>query len=241
MLNDPRKSDALLHSHQSDSRGGGNHPPPSYAWSGLMIPDMFHNGLEEWLTEAVVLAPEEAILFFGRQSCKEGLSYIGARDVGFCLTGPVDGARRTVQEGLWAIGDAVMEKKTTARGPGFPKGLGKPSSPQLAPVMQMVGCEAWTRECPMGRWEGPATPMLNTLLDVVDDTSDRDHQGFLEVLLETHPLQEVRVLIEEVIKALCTWQWWEHPAVVTDQHMWEKAFWWRSTCPSFRMKKRRLL
>ena len=60
------------------------------------------------------------------------------------------------------------------------------------------------------------TPMLNALLDVVDDAHDREHQGFLEVLPEAYPLQGVRVLIEEVLKALCTWQQQEHPATVTD-------------------------
>ena len=49
-------------------------------------------------------------------------------------------------------------------------------------------------------------PVLNAQLDLVDDTSNREHQGFLEVLLEAHPLQGVGVLIEEVIKALHTQQ-----------------------------------
>ena len=52
--------------------------------------------------------------------------------------------------------------------------------------------------------EHPITPMLGVLLDMVDDASDREHPGFLEVLLEAHP--RVGVLIERVIKALGTWQ-----------------------------------
>ena len=44
--------------------GGGDQAPPSYAWSGLFIADMFQDGLEEQITEAVVLAPGEVILFF---------------------------------------------------------------------------------------------------------------------------------------------------------------------------------
>ena len=48
--------------------------------------------------------------------------------------------------------------------------------------------------------------VLNAQFDVVDDASNREHQGFLEVLPEAHPLQEVGVLIEEVIKALHTQQ-----------------------------------
>ena len=57
----------------------------------------------------------------------------------------------------------------------------------------------------MGQEEGLVTPTLNALLDAVDDTGDREHQGFIEVLLEAHLLQGVRVLIEEVVEALCTW------------------------------------
>ena len=45
--------------------GGGNQPPPSHAWSGLLIADIFQDGLKEQIIEAVVLAPGEAILFFG--------------------------------------------------------------------------------------------------------------------------------------------------------------------------------
>ena len=45
--------------------------------------------------------------------------------------------------------------------------------------------------------------MLNASLDMVDNTSDREHQGFLEILQEAHPLPEVKVLIEGVIKAPC--------------------------------------
>ena len=48
--------------------GKGRWPAPtSHAWSGLLIADMFQDGLEEWITKAVVLVPGEAILFFGRR------------------------------------------------------------------------------------------------------------------------------------------------------------------------------
>ena len=45
--------------------GGCNQPPPSHAWTGLLIANMFQDGLGEQITEAVVLAPGETILFFG--------------------------------------------------------------------------------------------------------------------------------------------------------------------------------
>ena len=34
--------------------GGGDQPPASHAWTGLLIADIFQYGLEEWITEAVV-------------------------------------------------------------------------------------------------------------------------------------------------------------------------------------------
>ena len=49
----------------------------------------------------------------------------------------------------------------------------------------------------MGKW-GPVTPMLKMSLDGVDDANEREHQGFLEVLWQAHPLLEVEVLIDGV-------------------------------------------
>ena len=53
----------------------------------------------------------------------------------------------------------------------------------------------------MGMQEGSMMPALDALLNVVDNTGDRAHQGFIGVLPETHPLWDW-ILIEEVIKAL---------------------------------------
>ena len=100
------------------------------------------------ITKAVVLAPGEAILFFGRCSQREGLPYRSAKDVEFSLRGPVNWAGRTaqmeatantVQEGDWAIVDAVMEKKTKARGPGCPQGLRR-------------AIQSWTSTCNISDW-----------------------------------------------------------------------------------------
>ena len=95
---------------------------------------MFQDGLEEWITEAVVLSPEEVILFFRRWLLKEGHVLDDARDDGFHLGSPANWAGReaqvemmvsTVQEGHWAITDAIVEKRTRARGPGSPQGTTK--------------------------------------------------------------------------------------------------------------------
>ena len=77
--------------------GGGDQPPPSHAWTGSLIVNMFQDGLEEWITEAVVLAPGEVILFFRWWLLKEGIPLGNARDVGFCFAGPVNWARREAQ------------------------------------------------------------------------------------------------------------------------------------------------
>ena len=36
--------------------GGGNQLPPSYAWTASLISDMFQDGPEDQITEAVALA-----------------------------------------------------------------------------------------------------------------------------------------------------------------------------------------
>ena len=108
---------------------GGNQPLTSHAWIGLLIADLFQDGLEEQITVAVVLAPGETILFFGQWSLKEGIPLRNARDVEFSFTGPVNWAGRTaqveatvntVQEGYWTIADTVVEKRTKARGQETP-------------------------------------------------------------------------------------------------------------------------
>ena len=52
--------------------GGGDQALTSHAWSVLLIADMFLDGLEEYITEAVVLAPGVAILFLDDDCSKRG-------------------------------------------------------------------------------------------------------------------------------------------------------------------------
>ena len=112
----------------------GDNPPPSHAWSGLLIVDMFQEGIEEWIIKAVIFASGEAILFFGRQLLKEWLPLGNIIDVGFSLMGHIKWASRTayeeatvntVQAGCQAIADAVVEKRTKVRGPGHPHRMTK--------------------------------------------------------------------------------------------------------------------
>ena len=81
------------------------------------------------LTEAVVIGPCRAILFYGRHLMGEGLKADKARDSAFLLTGagmwvgklaylttdPV-----TIQEGKRATTQAVMDNGVKARRPGCP-------------------------------------------------------------------------------------------------------------------------
>ena len=76
----------------------------------FVIVNMLQDGLEEWITEAVVLAPGEAILFFRWWLLKEGLPLGDARDVGFHVPGPVNWAGREAQVEM-----TVSMKHCTAR------------------------------------------------------------------------------------------------------------------------------
>ena len=111
---------------------GGDQPPPPHVWEGGLIPDILQ---EAWpdnhITGAMVLSPGEAILFFGRHSKNEGLSYCKARGIEFGLGGQfnwaersvqIEASRKTVQEGHCVILKAAVEKKMKAREPVQPCG-----------------------------------------------------------------------------------------------------------------------
>ena len=60
--------------------------PPLHAWTALVVEDMLQE-TRAGLTEAVVISPGRAILFYGRRSMGEGLKADEARDAAFLLTG----------------------------------------------------------------------------------------------------------------------------------------------------------
>ena len=64
----------------------GDVPPPSHAWMAPVVEDMLQE-TRAGLTEAVVIGPGRAILFYGRHSMEEGLKADEARDAAFLLTG----------------------------------------------------------------------------------------------------------------------------------------------------------
>ena len=61
-------------------------PPPSHSWTAPLVEDMLQEA-RTGLTEAVVIGPGRAVLFYGRHSMGEGLKADKARDATFLLTG----------------------------------------------------------------------------------------------------------------------------------------------------------
>ena len=61
-------------------------PPPLHVWTSPVVEDMLQEA-RVGLTEAVVIGPGRAILFYGRHSMGEGLKVDKARDAAFLLTG----------------------------------------------------------------------------------------------------------------------------------------------------------
>ena len=103
-----------IHIRMTLGEGGGDQPPPSNAWSGLLILDMFQEGLKEQITEAVVLAPREAnpILWM---MIKQGRAPLGKCQG---LRIQVDGPHQLGHYGSSGIGDC---KYCTGRSPSHCK------------------------------------------------------------------------------------------------------------------------
>ena len=103
-------------------------PPPPYSWMTPLMEDMLHDARTRF-TEAVVIGPSRAVLFYGGCSMGEGLTVDEARDVTFLLTGAGTWVGKfaylatdpmTIQEGREAIAQAVTDCQVKARGPGCP-------------------------------------------------------------------------------------------------------------------------
>ena len=76
----------------------GDQPPPSHTWNGLLIANILQEACQrDHITEAVILAPGEAILFFRRCSQNGGLLYCDTQDIEHGLMGSITWVRRTVQ------------------------------------------------------------------------------------------------------------------------------------------------
>ena len=103
-------------------------PPPCHLWMAPLMEDMLHDARTR-LTEAVVIGPGRAVLFYGRCSMGEGLTADEARDATFLLTGAgmwvgksayFTADPMTIQEGRRAIDQAISGHQVKVRGPGCP-------------------------------------------------------------------------------------------------------------------------
>ena len=61
-------------------------PPPCHSWTAPLMEDMLCDA-RTGLTEAVVIGPGRAVLFYGRHSMGEGLTADEATDAAFLHTG----------------------------------------------------------------------------------------------------------------------------------------------------------
>ena len=102
--------------------------PPSHAWTVPVVENMLRE-TRAGLTEAVIIGPGRAILFYRRCSMGEGLKD-KARDAAFLLTGAgmwvgklayLTTDPMTLQEGKRAIAHAVSEHGVKVRGLGRPR------------------------------------------------------------------------------------------------------------------------
>ena len=91
--------------------------PCSHSWTAPLVEDMLHD-VRTGLTKAVVIGPDRAVLFYGRLSLGRGLTKDEARDATFLLTGAgmwvgksayLAANPMTIQEGQWAIAQAIMD------------------------------------------------------------------------------------------------------------------------------------
>ena len=107
----------------------GEVPPPLHTWMTPVIEDMLREA-RAGLTEAVVIGPGKAVLFYGRCSLGEGLKADEARDATFLLTGAGTWVGRlaylttdpmTLQEGKRAMACTVLDQGVKARGLGHPQ------------------------------------------------------------------------------------------------------------------------
>ena len=117
--------------HMTLTKETGAAPPPPHTWMAPIVEDMLCYD-RTGLTEAIVMGPGRAVLFYGRWSMGQGLSLGKARDAAFTLTGAGTWVCKpaylgtdplTIQEGRQTIAQAIAECWTEERGPGPPHSL----------------------------------------------------------------------------------------------------------------------
>ena len=97
----------------------GDMPPPSHAWMAPVVEDMLQEA-RAGLTEAVVIGPGRAILFYRRHLMGECLKVDKAKDTIFLLTGAGTWVGKlvylttdptTIPEGRRAIAQAISDNR----------------------------------------------------------------------------------------------------------------------------------
>ena len=178
----------------------GDTSPPLHAWMAPVVEDMLQE-VRAGLTEAMVIGPGRAILFYGRHSMGEGLKADEARDAIFLLTGAgtwvgklayLTANPMMLQEGKRAITKAVLDHRVKARGPGFPR---------VNPLVQQPFRFNTSRTSPLGDtlafysfwWEDEPLDGLPKAEGIIGDreTSDLSHLGS-PPLLQTVALKSDR-------------------------------------------------
>ena len=103
-------------------------PPPSHSWTTPLVEYMLRE-VRSGLTEAVVIGPGRAILFYGRCLLGKGLKADKVRDSGLLLIGASTWVGKstyltadpvTIPEGKRVIAQAVSDNRVKTRGPGCP-------------------------------------------------------------------------------------------------------------------------
>ena len=168
----------------------GDVPPPSHTWTTLVIEDMLWE-TRAGLTEAVVIGPGKAILFYGRRSLGEGLKADKARDATFLLIGARTWVGKlaylttdpmTLQEGKRAIARAVLDHGVKARGPGHPR-VNLPAQPPFR--FNMARASLHMRSLKI---DWPLEGLLEAKGTIGEgETKDHNHLGF-------HPLHQTEAL-----------------------------------------------
>ena len=208
--------------------GGGDQRPPSQAWTGLLIADMFQDGLEEWITEAVVLVPVELILFLVNDHSKRVFTLVmqGMLDSAWVAQSIGMGERIRwkwwwvlSRKGCQVITDTVVEKRTEAMGTGCPGGRVKTNwTPAAVYYIEewMWGLEKDDLKVEVGNGEvsNHETECSNSCSQHVGRSRRWcRRQGTPWLLRETLPvdisLQEEQAQSREVSRVPISWPWLE--------------------------------
>ena len=174
----------------------GDVAPPLHSWTTPVIEDMLRE-TRAGLTEAVVIGPGKAILFYGRRSLGEGLKADKARDATFLLTEAGASVGKfayltadpmTLKEGKRAIARAVSDQGVKARGPWHPR---------INPPAQLPFRFNTSRASPPGDWSAHEDPedrqTLDGLLEAASATGGGETEDHIHI--DFYPLHRTEASI----------------------------------------------